>query len=89
VCDCRGQKKKVFVYRLITENTIEEKIIERAEVKLRLDAMVIQQGRQAPKGTGAGKGGMSADEVSSMIRFGADRIFRQKGTGGTNMEMAV
>jgi len=29
-----GQKKKVFVYRLITENTIEEKIIERAEIKV-------------------------------------------------------
>jgi len=30
-----GQKKKVFVYRLITESTIEEKIIERAEIKVR------------------------------------------------------
>lgn len=82
-----GQKKKVFVYRLITENTIEEKIIERAEIKLRLDAMVIQQGRAAPKGSGKGAGGMSADDVSSMIRFGADRIFRQKGSTVTDADI--
>jgi SWI/SNF-related matrix-associated actin-dependent regulator of chromatin subfamily A member 5 len=82
-----GQKKPVFVYRLITENTIEEKILERAEVKLRLDAMVIQQGRAAPKQQGKGAGGMSADDVSSMIRFGADRIFRQTGSSITDADI--
>jgi SNF2 family DNA or RNA helicase len=30
---------------LITENTVEEKIVERAEIKLRLDKLVIQQGK--------------------------------------------
>ena len=28
-----GQKKQVIVYRLITENTVDVKIIERAEMK--------------------------------------------------------
>ena len=40
-----GQKKQVRVFRFITENTAEERIIERAEIKLRLDNVVIQQGR--------------------------------------------
>jgi SWI/SNF-related matrix-associated actin-dependent regulator of chromatin subfamily A member 5 len=31
------------VYRFISEGTVEEKIIEKAEIKLRLDALVIQQ----------------------------------------------
>lgn len=39
-----GQTKQVKVFRLITENTVEEKIVERAEIKLRLDKLVIQQG---------------------------------------------
>ncbi len=38
-----GQKKVVKVFRFITENTVEEKIIERAERKLYLDTVVIQQ----------------------------------------------
>ncbi|NWS48247.1 SMCA1 protein, partial [Probosciger aterrimus] len=39
-----GQKKPVRVFRLITDNTVEERIVERAEIKLRLDSIVIQQG---------------------------------------------
>lgn len=41
-----GQKKQVRVFRFITENTIEERIVEKAEMKLRLDNIVIQQGVQ-------------------------------------------
>ena len=40
-----GQKKQVHVFRFITESTVEERIVERAEMKLRLDAIVIQQGK--------------------------------------------
>lgn len=40
-----GQKKQVHVFRFITESTVEERIVERAEMKLRLDAIVIQQGQ--------------------------------------------
>ena len=39
-----GQKKQVRVFRFITDNTVEERIVERAEMKLRLDNVVIQQG---------------------------------------------
>lgn len=36
------------VFRFITENTVEERIVERAEMKLRLDSIVIQQGTTSP-----------------------------------------
>lgn len=38
-----GQLKPVKIYRLITEGTIEERIVGRAELKMRLDNFVIQQ----------------------------------------------
>lgn len=38
-----GQKKQVRVFRFITESTVDERIIERAEMKLHLDSIVIQQ----------------------------------------------
>ena len=46
-----GQKHEVHVYRLVTESSVEEKIVERQTVKLRLDSLVVQQGRLAPKNT--------------------------------------
>ncbi len=66
-----GQKKPVSVYRFVTEDTIEERIVNRAETKLRLDAMVIQQGRLAQ-----GQKKMTTDDMMSMIRCGAERIFK-------------
>lgn len=68
-----GQTKQVCVFRLIAENTVEEKIIERALQKLRLDQLVIQQGRLA----NANKP-MTQDEMLSMIRHGAQDIFQGK-----------
>ena len=66
-----GQKKPVSVYRFVTEDTIEERIVTRAETKLRLDAMVIQQGRLAQ-----GQKKLSSDDMLTMIRYGAERIFK-------------
>lgn len=69
-----GQKKVVRVFRMITDNTVEERIVERAEIKLRLDTVVIQQGRLVDSaGNKLGK-----DEMLGMIRHGADHIFASK-----------
>ena len=63
------------MHRLITQDSVEEKIVERAEVKLRLDAVVIQQGRLVEQ-----KGHqISKQEMLNMIRYGAERIFRSEG----------
>ncbi|XP_076843705.1 LOW QUALITY PROTEIN: putative global transcription activator SNF2L1 [Brachyhypopomus gauderio] len=68
-----GQKKRVRVFRLITENTVEERIVERAEMKLRLDSIVIQQGRLIDQQNKLGK-----DEMLQMIRHGATHVFASK-----------
>lgn len=68
-----GQKKQVRVLRFVTENTVDEKIVERAAVKLRLDRMVIQQGRLADQKQNLGK-----DEMLNMIRHGAKYVFSSK-----------
>lgn len=67
-----GQQKQVCVFRFVTENTIEEKVIERALQKLRLDQLVIQAGRLA----NANKP-LSQEEMLAMIRHGAGKIFAE------------
>jgi SWI/SNF-related matrix-associated actin-dependent regulator of chromatin subfamily A member 5 len=73
-----GQKKAVQVFRLVTEHTIEEKIVERAQQKLKLDAMVVQQGRLKDKDK------LSRDEILAAVRFGADKIFKSKDSSITD-----
>ncbi|KAJ2901737.1 ISWI chromatin-remodeling complex ATPase ISW2 [Zalerion maritima] len=70
-----GQTKQVVVYRFVTENAIEEKVLERAAQKLRLDQLVIQQGRAQI----AAKAAANKDELLSMIQHGADKVFQSKG----------
>lgn len=36
-----GQRKEVFVYRLVSRDTIEEKIVQRQAIKLKMDQIFI------------------------------------------------
>ncbi|XP_039720869.1 SWI/SNF-related matrix-associated actin-dependent regulator of chromatin subfamily A member 1 isoform X6 [Pteropus medius] len=69
-----GQKKPVRVFRLITDNTVEERIVERAEIKLRLDSIVIQQGRLIDQQSNK----LAKEEMLQMIRHGATHVFASK-----------
>lgn len=42
---CIGQMKQVYVYRLVTEGSVEERLLEHAAQNLWLDQLVIQQSR--------------------------------------------
>ncbi|KAJ2437661.1 chromatin remodeling complex Adenosinetriphosphatase, partial [Coemansia sp. RSA 2337] len=65
-----GQTKQVYVYRFITEDSVEEKVLERAMQKLRLDQLVIQQGRLAQPSKGT-----TREQLLDMVQFGAESIF--------------
>ncbi|PVI04088.1 hypothetical protein DM02DRAFT_693875 [Periconia macrospinosa] len=77
-----GQTKQVVVFRFVTENAIEEKVLERAAQKLRLDQLVIQQGRaQQPQ-----KNAASKDELLTMIQHGAEKVFQAQEKAGVSSE---
>jgi len=63
---------------LVTEHTIEEKVVERAQQKLKLDAMVVQQGRLKDKDK------LSRDDLLDAVRFGADKVFKSKDSSITD-----
>ena len=82
-----GQTKQVVVFRFVTENAIEEKVLQRAAQKLRLDQLVIQQGRAQQQA----KQAASKDELLGMIQHGAESIFEQRegmGAFGAKGEMS-
>lgn len=68
-----GQTKQVVAFRFVTEKAIEEKVLERAAQKLRLDQLVIQQGRAQQQA----KNAASKDELLGMIQHGAASLFGQ------------
>lgn len=46
-CHRIGQTKPVVVYRLVTAGTVDQKIIERASIKRKLEKVVIHKGKAA------------------------------------------
>ena len=64
-----GQTKQVFVFRFITEKSIEERVIERAVQKLRLDQIVVQSGKKA-----ISHKSMTQNDLVNMIYYGAEEI---------------
>ena len=67
-----GQTKKVFVYRLISKDSVEEKILERQAIRLKLDQVVIQHGHQASNKN------LSRDEYEKILLHGAATIMQRK-----------
>jgi SWI/SNF-related matrix-associated actin-dependent regulator of chromatin subfamily A member 5 len=79
-----GQKRPVTVYRFVTRNTVEEKIIEKASKKMLIDRLVIQKGKF---GTGKQSEDVSKDEMAHILRFGVSELFNSAGeTGETDID---
>jgi SWI/SNF-related matrix-associated actin-dependent regulator of chromatin subfamily A member 5 len=66
-----GQTKPVIIYRFVCEGTVEEKIVERAAKKLKLDHLIIQKGKKSENKA-------TAVEMTTMLQYGADKIFSEK-----------
>ncbi|KAF8347318.1 hypothetical protein F5887DRAFT_1072839 [Amanita rubescens] len=69
-----GQTKQVYVFRLVAEDSVEERMLERAAQKLRLDQLVIQQGHEHEE----------CEELLEMITHGVEKIISS--SEATNVE---
>lgn len=70
-----GQKNPVNVYRLVVENSIEERIIERQMVKLKWDYLIIEKGRKKVKKDIKDFENLGPEELQDLMLFGATETF--------------
>eukprot|EP00958_Prasinococcus_capsulatus_P014249 scaffold1500_cov398-Prasinococcus_capsulatus_cf.AAC.22 len=79
-----GQKDSVNVYRLVTSNSVEEDILERAKRKMVLDQVVIQHMDTSGRTVMNVKSDKSAakdfkkEDLQAILRFGAEELFKNK-----------
>ncbi|KAF7684017.1 Chromodomain-helicase-DNA-binding protein 2 [Astathelohania contejeani] len=64
-----GQKNLVNIYRLVSRDTVEEEILERAKKKMVLEHLVIQKMDETKD--------LKKEELDSIIKFGAARLFME------------
>lgn len=84
-----GQTKDVFVYRLITKDTIEEKIIERQVMKLKYDFILLEKGRterRKSKNFVFSLNKLCEDEIKDLAYFGVSNILKVHKEGTENQE---
>lgn len=90
-----GQKNQVNIYRLVSKNSMEEDIVEKAKQKMVLDHLVIQRmdttGRTVLNKTnmpGSSSIPFSKEEINSILKFGAEELFKEKDTNPTQSDQA-
>lgn len=76
-----GQTRSVNIYRLLSKNSVEETILERAKKKMVLDHLVIQSMDTSAKmarsaGLCTADKKISKDELQAILKFGAQEIFK-------------
>jgi chromodomain-helicase-DNA-binding protein 1 len=83
-----GQKKPVSIYRLVSKETVEEEVLERARNKLMLEFITIQRGvtdkdkkELREKAIKAGKidDPKSSDDISRILKKRGQKMFEQSG----------
>lgn len=83
-----GQTRPVSVYRLVSKDTVEEEVIERARNKLLLEWITIQRGVTDKEASDLqskmARGGMvgepnSTDDISRILKRRGQRMFEQTG----------
>ncbi|XP_039833938.1 protein CHROMATIN REMODELING 5-like isoform X3 [Panicum virgatum] len=79
-----GQQETVNIYRFVTCKSVEEDILERAKKKMVLDHLVIQklnaEGRLEKKESKKGGSMFDKNELSAILRFGAEELFKEDNT---------
>ncbi|XP_063679146.1 chromodomain-helicase-DNA-binding protein 1-like isoform X2 [Bolinopsis microptera] len=86
-----GQKKQVNIYRLVTKNSVEEDIIERAKKKMILDHLVIQKmdtsGRMVLHKNNPNKNiPFNKEELTAVLKFGAVELFKDDSNTDQHLE---
>jgi hypothetical protein len=95
-----GQTKTVQIYRLVTKDTIEERILERAKCKMVLDTLVVQglnkrengaildeaQMRNDSKTLPPQQSGFSREELNRILKFGASKLWKPSTLDKVNQE---
>ncbi|CAD1468457.1 unnamed protein product, partial [Heterotrigona itama] len=82
-----GQKNQVNIYRLVTKNSVEEEIVERAKQKMVLDHLVIQRmdttGRTVldKKNAGTNNNPFNKEDLNAILKFGAEDLFKDEEDG--------
>ncbi|KAG9012481.1 hypothetical protein FRB94_005798 [Tulasnella sp. JGI-2019a] len=76
-----GQKSHVNVYRFVSKDTMEEDVLERAKRKMVLEYAIINQmdtsgAHFAPKTPAKPAADFSKDELSAILKFGAQNMFK-------------
>ncbi|XP_065564759.1 chromodomain-helicase-DNA-binding protein Mi-2 homolog [Artemia franciscana] len=71
-----GQANKVMIYRFVTRNSIEERVVQMAKKKMMLTHLVVHPGMGG--GAGApGKSGFSKQELDDILKFGTEELFKE------------
>uniref|UniRef100_V5ETJ6 Chromatin remodelling complex ATPase chain n=1 Tax=Kalmanozyma brasiliensis (strain GHG001) TaxID=1365824 RepID=V5ETJ6_KALBG len=87
-----NSKFHVSVFRLLTKDTVEEDVLERAKRKMVLEYAIIHQmdtsgTNFAPKGSAKNSQQFSKEELGAILKFGAQNMFKSENEDGQQKKL--
>ncbi|SPO43260.1 probable CHD1 - transcriptional regulator [Moesziomyces antarcticus] len=87
-----NSKFHVSVFRLLTKDTVEEDVLERAKRKMVLEYAIIHQmdtsgTNFAPKGSAKNQPQFSKEELGAILKFGAQNMFKSENEDGQQKKL--
>jgi len=79
-----GQQNKVMIYRLVTRNTVEERVMQRAKKKMMLEQIVVRKMKNDKASSTFKKG-----ELDDILRYGASDMFSKEVEDGDDLQDSV
>lgn len=78
-----GQKNHVMIYKLVTKDSVEEKLLEHQKQKMMLSHLVVESGRSSMNQL------LKEGDLNEILKYGTEKLFKNSATNSSDNNQII